>query len=234
MAQAKYGTIITELKGSIGGNTFQRNGYTTIVKTRRGPKRATTVSQNTIHNLLSLLTRRWATLTVAQQQAWRDFAAAHPVDDPFGQPKVLLGINWYVKINGYYYILNGSFLDEPPQYITPIPFLTLTFQRNIDDIMLDFGEDWNFEEYPVEIFATFPTQRSTFGQKAGFKLIVFQRVHINRQINISNKYLNKYGINLPAPGGSNKVNVLFKVRAINRQTCIQGTYTNLIYTNTEY
>jgi hypothetical protein len=234
MAQAKYGTIITELKGSIGGNTFQRNGYTTIVKTRRGPKRATTVSQNTIHNLLSLLTRRWATLTVAQQQAWRDFAAAHPVDDPFGQPKVLLGINWYVKINGYYYHLNGSFLDVPPAYIPPHNLPAITFINEGGIIKMQFAESWNFVSDPVEFFATFPTQRSTFGQKAGFKLIKFLKTGESSVVNIALFYYQKYGINLPSPGGSQKVNVLFKVRAINRDTGIQGTYTNLIYTNTDY
>ena len=76
MAKVKYGAFITEIKGHVGGTTFQasRGGFTIKNKGRKVVVRGWDTSQATNQRKLnfSAIAKMWSTLTDAQRLGWNN------------------------------------------------------------------------------------------------------------------------------------------------------------------
>lgn len=70
MARVKYGGIVTDLSGSIGGSTFQRSSFGSSLRSKPNPIRGRSASQGNIRYLMSKLHAAWRGMTEAQRTAW--------------------------------------------------------------------------------------------------------------------------------------------------------------------
>lgn len=73
MARVKYGGIVTDLSGSVGGSTFQRSSFGSSLRSKPNPIRGRSSSQGNIRHLMSLLHASWRGLSVEQRTAWDRF-----------------------------------------------------------------------------------------------------------------------------------------------------------------
>jgi len=99
MARVTYGSGITELAGSIGGVTYQKNASGNIAKLRSNPIVNPTSRQAVHQNNMARLVAFWPTLSQADKDAWNDLAAAHLHTTPWGESKKLSGYQWFLKCN---------------------------------------------------------------------------------------------------------------------------------------
>jgi len=80
MARITYG-LITDIRGSIGGLTFQKNASGAIVRLKStrviNPSNLLANQQRLLASIVAL----WFTLTNDQKNAWNALAAAHPFID---------------------------------------------------------------------------------------------------------------------------------------------------------
>jgi hypothetical protein len=119
MARATYGAIITDLKGSIGGLTFQHNTSGKIVRLRPFRKKFNSVNQQIWQQQLYLNVMAWRDLSLSDQQLWNAFAALHTFTDPFGNTETLTGHQWYISINTNLDIIGEPHITQPPAWETP-------------------------------------------------------------------------------------------------------------------
>lgn len=92
MARIIYGAMVSNIRGSIGGTTFQANGFGYTVKQK--PKMVIPLSKNQELSKLIMrkLTTMWRTLTDAERGTWNYFANTYPQYSAH---------NPLVKISGY-------------------------------------------------------------------------------------------------------------------------------------
>lgn len=121
MARATYGSIITTLKGSIGGLTFQKNLSGNIVRLRPWRKKYNTPRQMTRHQIFLKRLHEWNLLSLGNQQLWNAFAHLHTFTDPFGNLITLSGLNWYCSINTNLEMISEPITPTPPAWNLPTP-----------------------------------------------------------------------------------------------------------------
>jgi len=120
MAKVTYGSIITEINGSIGGITFQTNRAGTIARLRPASFKSRTGKQNTAIANFTSLTAGFSELSLVDKQDWDAFANAHTKETKFGEVRTLTGLNWYISVNGHREQLSLPRIDVPPMFLMPV------------------------------------------------------------------------------------------------------------------
>lgn len=91
MARIKFGAIVTDARGKLGGHYFNKaKGVATIATKPNAPSKYF-YQKNKQFNILIALNNRWSALTLAQQANFRYFASLTPVINEFGDSRLLSG-----------------------------------------------------------------------------------------------------------------------------------------------
>lgn len=129
MALALYGGGITDLRGSVGGNTHSRSKYGSTVRAKTSPIQPRTGHQTGARSQLVNVTNRWSqVLTEAQRLQWNAFALTQPQTNRFGQISYLSGQQWFNKLGVVGTSLTaGNYFTVPPATGTYPSVTGLTF-----------------------------------------------------------------------------------------------------------
>lgn len=100
MAICKYGPLVSELRGSIGGTTFTAGRFGKVVRARSSPVHAPTNARSYWKSLLSYDCAHWTnTLTEQERTDWRNLADATTFTNSLGEEYHPTGLNLYVRSN---------------------------------------------------------------------------------------------------------------------------------------
>lgn len=129
MARIIYGAIITDIKGSIGGITFQKNGSGQIARLKPRKSKTNTQKQRDQQPRLKEVQKNWNELSLVNKILWNDFAAVNNKIGLDGQEKKLTGYQWFLSINENRLLFNDSILSVPPTYeiVSPIGSISFTY-----------------------------------------------------------------------------------------------------------
>ena len=115
MAKIQFGNIVADARNAVGGIVYSRNTWGAYIRQKVSPVQPRTARQQVMRAGLTELSKRWGTvLTEQQREAWRQFAAAFPIVDVFGNTVSLTGIAAYQRVNRVRAILGLPPLDDPP------------------------------------------------------------------------------------------------------------------------
>lgn len=121
MAQIKFGGGIIEMRGSVAGNTFSRNGTGNYMRARTTPTNPKTARQNHIRAVMGVVASAWAqTLSPAQRLAWKVFAMNMPEKNKVGETYYGSAYMQYVRCN--IAAINAGLpeiLDGPTVFVRP-------------------------------------------------------------------------------------------------------------------
>lgn len=129
MAIAKFGAIITDSRGSIGGTTIKWSRFGHVLLNKPQPVHSATYAQTIARNAFTTYSKQWwQELTSSQRDDWRTLAAANPRPNRWGTDYPLTGLALFIAINrALVQNRNSSTLDAPAdQAITGLSTLTLT------------------------------------------------------------------------------------------------------------
>lgn len=157
MARIVY--TLGELKGSIGGVTFQNNASGHIVRQRPIVRKSSTIKQQASHASHQNLLHEWDLLTVTEKDLWNAFALVHTKVDKFGQTKSLTGANWFLSVNYMRLLMSLSILTSPPAYSVPSPAPTFTIQLFPDKILIFINPTYSTVSSNLIIWGALPTTR---------------------------------------------------------------------------
>ena len=97
--KAKFGAIVTEGRGKLGGHVFSKNRSGAYMRTKVTPVNPQTVAQATVRNRLSGPSQGWKGLTQALRNAWNAAVANFTGTNIFGDSVTPTGKNLYTKLN---------------------------------------------------------------------------------------------------------------------------------------
>lgn len=129
MALIRYGPLVSEIRGSIGGTTFLRTIAGPTVRQRIKPVVTVSDRQGSIKASLSAMVQRWSLILLEPQRiAWRALAAITSLVNSLGDPFTPTGLQLYVRLNGFLQNISEVFIDDPPtQAIAEIPAATWSY-----------------------------------------------------------------------------------------------------------
>lgn len=115
MALVKFGGGITEMRGSIAGDTFSRNRSGAYVRARTKPINPNSARQVVVRAALAFLTERWSSvLTAAQRTAWNLYGNNVVMKNKLGESINLSGFNHYLRSNMLLKIGLATLVDAGP------------------------------------------------------------------------------------------------------------------------
>lgn len=132
MAKVKFGAGVADIRGHIGGTVFSRNSSGAYMREKVTPVNPNTPRQTDVRNSLTILSKRWATLSNVQRTAWAELAKAFPRTDVFGNPVPLSGIAQYQAVNNVLRNAGQGTIDNPPLDLI-VPELTI-ISLNLDSV----------------------------------------------------------------------------------------------------
>jgi len=155
MARIIYGSIITDIKGSIGGITFQKNASGQVARLKPRKNKTNTQKQRDQQPRLKGLQREWNLLSLTNKILWNDFGVANNKIGLDGQEKTLTGYQWFLTINENRLLFDDSILSAPPVYeiVNPISGGYLTYTSNI--LRFNYNEPLGGVDSRVSVWASF-------------------------------------------------------------------------------
>jgi len=160
MAQVTYGPTITELTGSIGGVTYQKNTSGNIAKLRSNPTVNPTSLQATYHTRLAKLVSFWPTLSQADKDLWDAHALAHDHLTAWGETKTLSGYQWFLSCNLYHLNTSPTPLSHPEAWVVYNPPQAFRLEANPEGFPLIWDGFYD-PDADILIYLSLPLRQSS-------------------------------------------------------------------------
>lgn len=210
MARIIYSGLVTSIRGSIGGTTFQNNAYGFTCKNKANMIRPNSVDQQVRKINFSAATKAWQNMTASGRSNWNTFAATFPQYSKHNPSAVLSGFAVFVKWHAAYYLNKGvsNFVDSAPT-LAPTPLDTVTFVLTLVGGVLTLTPTWAIgdESWDVNYFLSRPFQGSQNFVGTSPKFLK-GATSVSDPIILTTLYQNKFGI-LPTVGSF--VNVSYQM-----------------------
>ena len=130
MALLKFGSIITEGSGSLGGHTIQHSKGGMQLRTKPIPHGNPSASQTLIRSINQQLQAGWRALTPSQQKIWNDWPVTHGIQAQRMPHNPISGHSLWMQFN-FYNLFNGDPLQLLPYAPAPIPNLISSWSNII-------------------------------------------------------------------------------------------------------
>lgn len=99
MAKIKFGMMMTDARGKLGGQVFSKNKAGSYVRTKVVPTNPQTGFQATARALFTSISQGWSALSNAQRASWNSAVGEWAKTDVFGDLKNPTGKNLYQRLN---------------------------------------------------------------------------------------------------------------------------------------
>jgi len=200
MALITYAPLVTAIKGSIGGVTFQNNTAGHIIRTRTRPHRPLTKIQRQGQPVLLQWLPQWRALDLPTQTLWNDFALAHPHTDMWGRLRQLTGFNFFARLNSQLARIYVAPLTSPPAYALPDPCTSVIITLTAAHLNVDYTPDPAPAGLSIVFYLTRPLWRSGTPFRQYFRLIFVCPSSAPGSWNLEQAWSAKFGQAWPPPG----------------------------------
>ena len=131
MAIVKFTAIVDEIRGSIGGTTFQRNAYGWSIKRKPNIIRPNTLRQQVSKTSFGSITRYWSTLSQVNRDSWDTYASTYPIPSIKNPSVDITGFNYFVKYHLIKFTTGSrSFLDNATAAAGSLTFTSFVLESN--------------------------------------------------------------------------------------------------------
>jgi len=172
MAKVKYGEMITDARGSIGGTTHSKNRYGNYMKKKSHPINRQTSAQNAVRAFFTTLTQGWAALTAAQKSSWRNVTLNFQRVNSLAETIQLTGHQLYIAINRNLQTIASALITTAPAkaVVGTIGASTWIADVSLATIVQTFGTAIPATE-KTELYASAPCSAGKFSNSQPYKLI---------------------------------------------------------------
>lgn len=146
MANIMLGGGVTDIRGSIAGNTFSRSKAGNYIRSRKKPVNPRSNLQGSRRAAASQLSREWGkTLTEAQRAAWRAYADATNWTNKLGQSITIPGLSAFLRTGAMLLLVDEVYQPAAPTEAGSAGAVDFTFTATEDDqkiVITEPGPPW--------------------------------------------------------------------------------------------
>lgn len=119
MARIKYGSLVSDVSGSVGSATFQKSLYGNTLRSKPQPRRSASAVQITCRNYMVQIHNAWRLLSVEQRRQWNQYISFTSACINRDKAVLLTGHSLYIKYN-FLRLLSGYAILNDLVYL-PVP-----------------------------------------------------------------------------------------------------------------
>lgn len=114
MAKIKFGMMMTDARGKLGGQVFSKNRGGAYVRTKSTPTNPNSLSQADVRSIFGSISAGWSGLTAQQRATWNEAVDDFKQTDVFGDLKTPSGKALYQRLNQNLLLSGQSILNVAP------------------------------------------------------------------------------------------------------------------------
>lgn len=169
MAKCKFGMMMTDARGKLGGHVFTKNRAGAIIRTKVTPSNARTERQMFIRNALSTISANWSPLTQANRDGFDGAVDQWQGTNIFGDIVNPTGKTLFTK-------LNLNLVNSEQAQITAVPVKAVLPNFVVDGVYNDAGNIYanvtgNAVGFKIVVSATAPQSQGTSFYKGKYRQI---------------------------------------------------------------
>jgi hypothetical protein len=192
MARIKYGSLVSDISGSIGSATFQKNLYGNTLRQRPHGYVSSTARQLLCQSLMAQCHNAWSALTDQDRIQWNQFIAFSGASINRDKSILLSGHSLFLKYN-FQRLLSRKSLYTSIRYLSAPQWPGILNCYLIDDeIIVNLDNSPPISNFWVTMFFSIPRPASQSFNPVG--LCFVKAVQINTEaINFSTNYQSVFG-----------------------------------------
>jgi hypothetical protein len=226
MARVVYGAEITELIGSIGGMTFQRNSSGTIARLKPNSPVNPSPIQGIQQNSLAQLVALWPTLTPLQKASWDALAAAHDHINPWSETKTLNGYQWFLSCNLYCTLAGDAIQVTAPAYAPPAPPSAFTLTASAFNLSCEFGVAYTAVPDHLFIYLSLPIRANSLKLRRSFYLVSVDDAFNNASLILTALFESLANVTWADFFNSSNSNIICRLLRVKADTGMNSAFTS--------
>jgi hypothetical protein len=194
MAKIKFGMMMTDASGKLGGQVFSKNRGGSYVRTKVTPLNPQTTAQTNVRGIFASISSAWSNLSESARASFNGFVSDYARTDVFGDLRNPSGKALFQRLNQNLVISEQAQISVCSAPIA-VPFANLTgADGDVSSLSFDVTTAGDTTDSRVVVWATPPmSQGTSFVKNKLRQLEVFSGG--NAQIfDIQASYLAKYGV----------------------------------------
>ena len=169
MARVKFSPIVTDIAGSVGGVTFQRNKFGNTMRSKPLPLNPATSAQYNVRKNIVIIQKAWYALTAAQRLQWNrfvDFSGQATIND---KSKKLTGYTLYLKYQSLVLLARRPLLTTITYSLMPALPAIEEIESGVGHFMIKFDGTVDSTKYFFIIKISNPRKASVAFSSRGLR-----------------------------------------------------------------
>lgn len=196
MAKIKFGMMMTDARGKLGGQVFSKNRSGAYVRTKVTPVNPRTNSQQANRSLLGSLSSEWSGLSEEQRNAWNSAVSEWQKTNVFGDLQKPTGKNLFTSLNKN---IQTSFPADPILLLPPsksefvaLVLRDVTVSSVNGTLTITLGASIGVDNY-IRVSATPPVSAGTTFVKNQLRVITEGINSPTASYTVANAYNDRFG-----------------------------------------
>lgn len=209
MAKIKFGAMMVDASGKLGGQVFSKNRGGAYIRTKTTPLNPQTTAQMAIRGIFASISSAWSGLTEESRQSFNNLVSSYARTDIFGDLRNPSGKNLFQRLNQNL-VISGQAQITVCGQPQEVPFANLSevlLNNAAPGINLSYAGDVTGSK--VVVWATPPLSAGTSFVKNKLRQIAVLNGGDGVTTDVASEYIAKFG------AFEDDSNIYFGVRVIN-------------------
>lgn len=219
MAKIKWGMIVTDGRGKLGGQVFSKNRSGAYIRTKVTPSNPRTPDQMAGRSILGSLSASWSGLTDEQRRLWNNAVDEWAKTDIFGDSRKPTGKNLFTGLNKEIEQSGGTRILTPPEKVVmpELPELNPIMELASESLDLDIATVP--AGFTLQVSATAPMSQGTNFVKDKLRVIGYVPAGVVDANDLFGFYVDKFG----EPKAGANIHIAVKLVSVNGQAGVRVT-----------
>ena len=161
MAKIKFGMMMTDARGKLGGQVFSKNRAGAYIRTKVTPTNPRSMAQTVVRANFAVFTQGWSALTLALIAAWNSAVSSWSTTDVFGDLKNPTGKNLYVRLNQSATLAGYPSFETVPEKLEMVSGIVTEVTVGTGLGLITLADVYFGNDARVVVFATEPVSNGT-------------------------------------------------------------------------
>lgn len=220
----KFGAIVTDGRGKLGGHVFSKNNAGSYIRTKVTPSNPQTTAQSQARQLFGTISAGWSGLTEAQRSAWNSAVELWQTTDIFGDLKKPTGKALYQRLNNQAQSAGYSAVTDAPAKETMVEGVLTATELDTTAPELILSGAYTGADARIMVFATPKLSPGTKFVKNKLRNIYNATGSGYLSTDAYNAYVAKFGV----PAGTDNIYIGVKYVLANGQASPMQTLKAII------
>ena len=193
MAKIKFGMMMTDARGKLGGQVFSKNRAGAYIRTKVTPTNPRSMAQTTVRASFAVFTQGWSALTLALIASWNSAVSSWSTTDVFGDLKNPTGKNLYLRLNQSATLAGYPSFDTVPEKLEMVSGIVTEVLPIISLGIIELTDVYAGSGARVVVFATEPVSNGTSYVKNKLRQIYSEVGDVYSPTDAFSAYENRFG-----------------------------------------